>query len=265
MLKISKTIVTMLIFGYAFLFTPILFLIINSFSDSAIPSVWTKFSFRWFYEVLEDEDLVRATITSLKIACISASGAVILGTLAAVATTNTATYFGKNFLSNAIIMPIVMPEIIVGFSLLMLFMSIESVFGFPKERGVMTVAIGHIMATMAYVHMTVRARLLSFDKSLEEAALNLGAKPMTVFFRIKIPMISKAILSGWLLAFTLSLDDLVIASFLTGPGATTLPVLIFSNVRIGLSPAINALATMIIAIVVICLIGVYFLTDQKKK
>ena len=265
MLKVSKTIITMLIFGYAFLFTPILFLIINSFSDSEVPGNWTNFSLRWFYEVLEDEDLVRTMITSLKIACISASGSVILGTLAAVATTNTKTYFGKNFLTNAIILPIIMPEIIVGFSLLMLFISIESIFGFPKERGVITVAIGHIMATMAYVHMTVRAKLLSFDKSLEEAALNLGARPLTVFFKIKIPAISKAILSGWLLAFTLSLDDLVIASFLTGPGSTTLPVLIFSNVRIGISPAINALATMIIAIVVICLIGVYLLSKPKKS
>lgn len=265
MLKISKTVITMLIFGYAFLFTPILFLMVNSFSDSEISLIWTKFSLRWFYEVLEDEDLIRAMITSLKIACISASWAVVLGTLAAVATTNTGAFFGKNFLNNAIIMPIVMPEIIIGFSLLMLFINIENFFGFPKERGIVTVAIGHIMATMAYVHMTVRARLLSFDKSLEEAAMNLGAKPLTVFFKIKIPVLYKALLSGWLLAFTLSLDDLVIASFLTGPGSTTLPVLIFSNVRIGLSPAINALATMIITIVMICLTGVHFLMKPRKN
>ena len=170
MKKMSKTIFTMMIFGYAFLFIPIIFLVINSFSDSEIPSVWTKFSLRWFNEVFEDEDLMRAMVTSLKVACISASGAVILGTLAAVATTNTGAFRGKNFLLNVIIMPIVMPEIIVGFSLLMLFISMESVLGFPKERGIVTVAIGHIMASMAYVHMTVRARLLSFDKSVEEAA-----------------------------------------------------------------------------------------------
>lgn len=265
MLKVSKTIITMLVFGYAFLFIPILFLIISSFSDSEIPGNWTSFSLRWFHEVLEDEDLVRAMMTSFKIAFISASGAVILGTLAAVATTNTGTYLWKNFLTNSIIVPIVMPEIIIGFSLLMLFISMESTFAFPKERGVMTVVIGHIMATMAYVHMTVRARLLSFDKSLEEAAINLGARPLTVFLKIKIPLIFKALLSGWLLAFTFSLDDLVIASFLTGPGSTTLPILIFSNVRIGLSPAINALATMIIAIVLLCLIEVYLLSKPTKK
>ena len=264
MLRASKTIITMMIFGYAFLFIPILFLIINSFSASEIPSVWTSFSFRWFKEVFEDDDLIRAAITSFKIATISASGAVILGTTAAVVTTKSGTCRGKNFLSKAIIMPIVMPEIIIGFSLLMLFMSMENIFGFPKERGIMTVAVGHIMATMAYVHMTVRARLLSFDQSLEEAALNLGARPLTVFFKITIPVISKAILSGWLLAFTISLDDLVIASFLTGPGSTTLPILIFSNVRIGLSPAINALATMIVVIIIICLVSAYFLNKRRE-
>ncbi len=265
MKKMSRTIFTMMIFGYAFLFIPIIFLMKNSFSDSEIPSVWTKFSLRWFNEVFDDEDLMRAMVTSLKVACISASGAVILGTLAAVATTNTGAFRGKNFLLNVIVMPIVMPEIIVGFSLLMLFISMESVLGFPKERGIVTVAIGHIMASMAYVHMTVRARLLSFDKSVEEAALNLGAKPMSVFFKIKIPIISNAILAGWLLAFTLSLDDLVIASFLTGPGSTTLPILIFSNVRIGLSPAINALATMIIGIVLLCLVVSYFFIKTSSK
>ena len=265
MKKLSKTIITFLIFGYAFLFTPILFLIINSFSASEISSVWTSFSLRWFEAVFEDEELIRAALTSLEVACISATGAVILGGLAAAATTNSGHFKGKGFLNTTVIMPIVMPEIIVGFSLLMLFMALENTFGWPKERGVMTVAIGHIIATMAYVHMTVRARLLSFDRSLEEAALNLGAKPVTVFFQIKIPIIARSILSGWLLAFTLSLDDLVIASFLTGPGSTTLPILIFSNVRVGVTPAINALATMFILIVAICLTVAFFLTKKNKK
>lgn len=265
MKMMSKTVLTIMIFGYAFLFIPILFLIFNSFSASEIPSIWTSFSLRWFEAVFEDEDLIRAALTSIEIACITATGAVFLGSLAAAATTNTGSFIGKNFLNTTIIMPIVMPEIIVGFSLLMLFMALENLCGWPSERGVMTVAIGHIMATMAYVHMTIRARLLSFDKSLEEAALNLGAKPITVLFKIKIPVIAKAILSGWLLAFTLSLDDLVIASFLTGPGSTTLPILIFSNVRIGVTPAINALATMFIFIIAICLTIAFFLTKQNKK
>ncbi len=265
MRRLSKTVITFLIFGYAFLFTPILFLIINAFSASEIPSIWTSFSLRWFEAVFEDSELTRAALTSLEIACISATGAVILGGLAAFATTNTSSFKGKSFLNTTIIMPIVMPEIIVGFSLLMLFMAIENAFGWPKERGVMTVVIGHIIATMAYVHITIRARLLSFDKSLEEAALNLGAKPFTVFFKIKIPILARSILSGWLLAFTLSLDDLVIASFLTGPGSTTLPILIFSNVRVGVTPAINALATIFILIVALCLIIAFLMMKQSKK
>lgn len=265
MIKISKTIITFLFFGYAFLFTPILFLIINSFSASEIPSVWTKFSFRWFEAVFEDDDLIRAALTSFEIACISATCAAILGGLAAAATTNTGEFKGKSFLNTTVVMPIVMPEIIVGFSLLMLFMAVENFCGWPKERGIMTVAIGHTMATMAYVHMTVRARLLSFDKHLEEAALDLGAKPITVFFKIKVPVISKSILSGWLLTFTLSLDDLVIASFLTGPGSTTLPILIFSNVRVGLTPAINALATMFILVIFFCLVTAFILSRPGRK
>lgn len=265
MIKTSKAVITILIFGYAFLFTPILFLVANSFSDSEIPGVWTHFSLRWFETVFEDVDLLGAAINSLEIAFISATFAVFLGVLAADTTTNTTSFKGKRFLNTAIIVPIVMPEIIVGFSLLMLFMAIENIFGFPKERGIMTVTIGHTMATMAYVHMTVRSRLLAFDASLEEAALNLGAKPFTVFLRIKIPIISKSILSGWLLAFTLSLDDLVIASFLTGPGSTTLPILIFSNVRIGVTPAVNALATIFIAVIMFCLSIAFILSEKVKK
>lgn len=265
MIKISKTIIAILIFGYAFLFMPIFFLIINSFSASEIPSVWTTFSLRWFEAVFEDDDLIRAALTSLEVAFISATGALILGVLAAASTTKTPHFRGKNFLNATVIMPIVMPEIIVGFSLLMFFMALENIFGWPRERGIMTVAIGHIMSTMAYVHMTVRSRLLSFDKSLEEAALNLGAKPFLVFIQIKIPIIAKSMLSGWLLAFTLSLDDLVVASFLTGPGSTTLPILIFSNVRVGVTPAINALATMFVTVISICLVAASMLTKKSRK
>lgn len=265
MIRISKTVGAILIFGYAFLFTPILFLVITSFSASEIPGIWTEFSLKWFEILFEDSDLLHAAITSLEIACISASMAVVLGVLAAVSTTNSGDFYGKRFLNTAIVIPIVMPEIIIGFSLLMLFMAMESIFGFPKERGIMTVTIGHIMATVAYVHMTVRSRLLSFDQSIEESALDLGATPFIVFLKIKIPIISKSIVSGWLLAFTLSLDDLVIASFLSGPGSTTLPILIFSNVRVGVTPAINALATMFIIVVTFCLMIAFWLTRKKKK
>lgn len=265
MIKLSKTITSILIFGYAFLFTPILFLVVTSFSASEIPGIWTKFSLKWFEVLFEDSDLLHAALISLEIACISASGAVILGVLSAAATTNSETFYGKRFLNTSIVIPIVMPEIIIGFSLLMFFMAMESIFGFPKERGIMTVTIGHIMATIAYVHMTVRSRLLSFDRSIEESALDLGATPFSVFLKIKIPIISKSIVSGWLLAFTLSLDDLVIASFLSGPGSTTLPILIFSNVRVGVTPAINALATMFILVITFCLTVAFCLTRKKKS
>ncbi len=265
MKKMSKTILTLLLFGYAFLYVPIFFLIIGSFSSSEIPGVWTHFSTKWFYAVLEDSDLIYAILTSLKIAFLSATGSVILGILAAISTTTPSEHKANKFLNKTIVMPIFVPEIIVGFSLLMFFMFVENIFGFPKERGVLTVTIGHIIATMAYVHMTVRSRLLSLDPSLEEAALNLGARPFVVFFKIKLPLLSTAILSGWLLAFTLSLDDLVIASFLSGPGATTLPVLIFSSVRIGITPTINAFATMFIAVVATCITTGYFVTNRKHK
>ncbi len=254
-----------LIFGFIFLYIPIIFLIVFSFSDSEAPCVWTKFSLRWFKAVFEDSDLLNSAITSLKVASISATGSVILGLLAAVTTTRNSKFSGKKFLSKTISIPIVMPEIIVGFSLLMLFISIERFFGIPQERGIMTVSIGHIMASMSYVHMTIRSRLLTFDYSLEEAALNLGANPLKVFIFITIPIISKSILAGWLLSFTLSLDDLVIASFLSGPGATTLPILIFSNVRIGVSPSINAFATMFIMLVALCLTIAYLLSIHQSR
>ena len=264
MKKISKINLTFLAFGYAFLYIPIFFVIINSFSESEIPGIWTNFSLKWFKAVFEDKDLLYAALNSLQIAAISATGSVVLGVLAAAATTKRdSTSKLSKLLNSLIIMPIVMPEIIVGFSLLMLLISIESIFGFPKERGIMTVVIGHIMATMAYVHVTVRTRLLSFDNSIEEAAQDLGAKPLTIFLKIKIPIIGKSILAGWLLAFTLSLDDLVIASFLTGPGSTTLPILIFSNVRIGVTPMINAFATMFITLIATCIICAY-ITSKKR-
>ncbi|MDR2666886.1 MAG: ABC transporter permease subunit [Holosporales bacterium] len=265
MKKISKTVLAFLIFGYAFLYVPIVLLMVNSFSASEIPGIWTTFSFKWFYKVLEDEDILYAAITSLEIASISATGAVCLGILSATATKNPGKFRGKKFLDSVIIMPVVMPEIILGFSLLMLFMAAESLLGLPKERGLMTVAIGHIMASVAYVHMTVRTRMMSLDSSLEEAALSLGAKPFTVFTQIKVPIIAKSILAGWLLAFTLSLDDLVIASFLSGPGSTTLPILIFSNVRIGVTPMINAFATIFIVLIALCIFLAFLITSKKKN
>ncbi|MDR1609489.1 MAG: ABC transporter permease subunit [Holosporales bacterium] len=260
----SKAVVSCIIFGFAFLYIPIIALMVNSFSDSDIPGVWTHFSMRWFKAVLEDRDLIGAAIASLKIALISATGSVVLGLLSAIATTNYSTGRCRKMLGNLIVIPMIMPEVIIGFSLLMLFMALEDIFGIPAERGVITVAIGHIMTTVAYIHMTIRSRLVLFDKSIEEAAANLGARPFAVFMSIKVPIISRSIAAGWILAFTLSLDDLVIASFLTGPGATTLPILIFSNVRVGVTPAINAFSTMFIGAVLVCGMLSFLISRSSK-
>ncbi|MBR1944228.1 MAG: ABC transporter permease [Alphaproteobacteria bacterium] len=255
-----------LVFGYTFLFTPIVILIINAFGDTDVPGIWQNLTFKWFYEAIQDHELLQSAITSLKIATISATCSIILGLLATIATTKRNDKFpGKKFLSNAIMIPIVMPEIIVGFSLLMLFLFFEKTLGFSATRGVTTVCIGHVMGTMAYAHMNIRAKLLMIDNSIEESALNLGANPFVVFWQIKLPMLSKAILSSWILAFIMSLDDLVIASFLTGPGATTLPILIFSNIRVGITPVINAFATLFILVIVICIIITHMLSFSNNK
>ena len=194
--KYSKFLYFILVLGYTFLFTPIIILIINAFGDTDVPGVWQHLTTKWFYEAIQDHELLQSAITSLKIATISATGAVILGLLATIATTKKEKFPGKKFLSNSIIMPIVMPEIIVGFSLLMLFLFSEQYLGISFSRGVTTVCIGHIMGTMAYAHMNIRAKLLMLDKSIEESALNLGANPLVVFWRIKLPMLSKSILSS---------------------------------------------------------------------
>ncbi|MDR1365053.1 MAG: ABC transporter permease subunit [Holosporales bacterium] len=263
MIKTSKVVTTCMIFGLVFLYTPIVTLIMSSFNSSEIPGIWTRFSLRWFKAVLEDEDLIHAGIVSLKIATISATGSVILGVLSAIATSS-CNGCCRRLLGSLMIIPVIMPEIIIGFSLLMLFMVCEDVFGIPAKRGVVTVTIGHIMTTVAYVHMTVRSRLISFDKSIEEAALDLGARPLWVFIRVKLPVIGRSIITGWILAFTLSLDDLVIASFLTGPGATTLPILIFSNVRVGVTPAISAFATMFIGVILVCGLLSFLISRNSK-
>ena len=263
----SKFVPIVLIIGYTFLFTPLIILIINSFGNSDIPGIWTHFTLKWYKEALEDHELLNAIFVSLKIAVMSATASSILGIMAAVATTQPETqkFFGRKLLSNTIIMPIVMPEIIVGFSLLMLLLSIERTFNCTISRGIMTVCIGHIIATMSYVHMNISAKIRTLDKSVEEVALNLGAKPWSVFWRIKLPMLSSAIVASWVLVFTMSLDDLVIASFLTGPGSTTLPILLFSNIRVGITPMINAFATMFILIIVLCIIVSYYWQSKYKS
>ncbi|MCX7338675.1 MAG: ABC transporter permease subunit [Alphaproteobacteria bacterium] len=264
MRRMSTSGTVALIFGYAFLYLPILFLVVFSFNESRLPGVWTGFSLKWFHLLFDNEDLLAAVVTSFQIASMAATGAVVLGTLAAVSMVRFGVFYGRTLFGGLISAPLVMPEVITGLALLLTFVSLERIIGWPSERGMMTVTIAHTTLAMAYVYLIVHSRLQDFDLSLEEAALDLGAKPVKVFFQITLPIIAPALLSGWLLAFALSLDDVIIASFLSGPGATTLPILIFSSLRLGITPEINALAAIIIGIVSLGVTVAGFLLVRKR-
>ncbi len=240
-----------LAFGYAFLYGPILSVIVYSFNESRLVTVWAGFSTKWYGELLENEKLLDAAWLSLRIAAISATGAVVLGTLAGMVLARYPRFLGRTLFAGLISAPLVMPEVITGLASLLLFVGMEQAFGWPDGRGADTIAIAHITFTMAFVAVIVQARLSDMDRSVEEAAMDLGARPWKVFFVITLPIIAPALVSGWLLAFTLSLDDLVITSFVSGPGSSTLPMVIFSSVRMGVSPQINALATIIVGIVTV--------------
>lgn len=247
----SFFILTMLAFGFAFLYVPILMMIVFSFNAGRLTTVWAGFSTKWYAALLDNEQMLDATALSLRIAALTATGAVILGTLAGLVLARFGRFKGRTLLSGMTTAPLVMPEVITGLSLLLLFVAMASTFGWPAQRGVNTITIAHITFALSYVTVVVQSRLSTFDESLEEAAMDLGARPAKVFFVITLPIILPAIISGWLLAFTLSWDDLVIASFVSGPGSTTLPMLIFSKVRLGVTPEINALATLMVTIVTI--------------
>ncbi|AMN46077.1 spermidine/putrescine ABC transporter permease [Steroidobacter denitrificans] len=238
-----------LVFGFAFLYIPILSLIVYSFNKSRLVTVWGGFSTEWYVRLFSNEQILNAVWLSLKIAAVNATGAVILGTLAGLALTRMGGFRGRTLLSGMTTAPLVMPDVITGLSLLLLFVAMEQLLGWPQGRGVTTITIAHMTLTLAYVTVIVQSRLSTLDDSLEEAAMDLGARPATIFFVITLPIIAPALLAGWLLAFTISLDDLVIASFVSGPGSSTLPMVIFSKVRLGVSPDINALATIMVALV----------------
>lgn len=238
-------------FGYAFLYLPIVLLVIYSFNASRLVTVWGGFSTKWYLELIEDQRVLDAALLSLKIAVINATIATILGTLAAVVLVRFLRFPGRTLFSGMIAAPLVMPEIITGLAMLLLFVSMEEVFGWPAGRSMTTIAIAHITFSLSFVTVVVQSRLMQMDKSLEEAAMDLGARPLRVFLVITLPIIAPALVAGWLLAFTLSIDDVVISSFVSGPGATTLPIVIFSKVRLGVSPEINALASIIVAFVAI--------------
>ncbi|MFQ5623616.1 MAG: ABC transporter permease subunit [Paracoccaceae bacterium] len=241
--------------GFVFLYAPILSLIIFSFNESKLVTVWAGFSTKWYVSLLHNEQILGAAWISLKIAMISATLGTVLGTLAALVLTRFPRFRTKGLLTGMVTAPLVMPDVITGLSLLLLFVAMERVVGWPAGRRMTTIIISHATFCMAYVAVVVQSRLASMDNSIEEAAEDLGATPFRVFFDITLPVISPALISGWLLAFTLSLDDLVVASFVSGPGSSTLPMVIFSKVRLGVSPDINALATLIILFVA-CGVGI---------
>jgi len=257
--------VSVLVFGFAFLYVPILSLVVYSFNESRLVTVWGGFSTKWYGALLRNEQVLNAAWLSLKIAAVNATGAVILGTLAGLALARFGRFRGRTLLSGMTTAPLVMPEVITGLSLLLLFVVLEQIVGWPQGRGVTTITIAHMTLTMAYVSVIVQSRLASLDESLEEAAMDLGARPWKVFFVITLPIIAPALISGWLLAFTISLDDLVIASFVAGPGSSTLPMVVFSKVRLGVSPDINALATIMVLLVTIGVIIAGILMTRQEK
>lgn len=265
MTKRSPLLLTILLFGYAFLYGPILSLMVYSFNESRLVTVWGGFSTKWYSELLHNEQILGAAWLSIKIAAINASAAVILGTLAALALVRYRRFRGRASLEVMVTAPMVLPDVIIGLSLLLLFVAMETMIGWPAGRGQSTITLAHITFSMAYVTVVVRSRLAHMDASLEEAALDLGARPLKVFFAITLPIIAPALAAGWLLAFTLSMDDLVIASFVSGPGATTLPMVVYSSVRLGVSPQINALATLIVVVVgiAVAIAGVLLYRQEK--
>ena len=243
---------TALVLGLMFLYLPILSMIVFSFNNSRLVTVWDTAhspTLKWYVALMSNEQILRAAWLSIRIALIAASAAVVLGTLAGMALTRLGAFRGRMLLAGMTTAPIVMPEVITGLSLLLLFVAMQQLIGWPKGVGAVTITLAHITFCMAYVTVVVQSRLSGFDEALEEAAMDLGARPLRVFLRITLPLILPAIASGWLLAFTLSWDDLVITQFVAGPGSSTLPMVIFSKVRFGVTPDVNALATIMVLIV----------------
>lgn len=267
-MKIFKTQekASILIFGYSFLYIPILFVVVFSFNNSIFPGVWSGFSLRWYRELFENDVLWQSVKTSVQIAAMAATGAVILGTMGALGLTRFGKFKGRALFSALSAAPLIMPEIILGISLLLMFVISENLLGIPSKRGMATVTIAHITLAMAYVILIVQSRLADFDRSLEEAAMDLGARPSQAVYSVTLPIIAPSILAAWLLTFALSLDDVVIASFLTGAQATTLPILIFSSVKFGATPEINALAAILVAVVslITTAIGIFLYREPSR-
>ena len=258
-------VLTVLLIGIAILYVPLLVLIGYSFNASPLVNVWGGFSTSWYGQLLHDDQLLSAALLSLEVALTASSGAVVLGTLAAISLVRFTRFRGRLLLTGMVNAPLVMPEIITGITQLLLFVSMVQLFSWP-HRGFTTIVISHVTFCTAYVTVTVQSRLVSADRSLEEAAMDLGASPARAFLEITLPIIAPAILSSWLLCFTLSLDDLVISSFVAGPGASTLPMVIYSKVKLGVTPDINALASLIVCAVGVCiLVGSWLMMRSARR
>jgi putrescine transport system permease protein len=261
----SKFGLSWLIAVFLFLYLPLFSLVILSFNASKLATVWGGFSFQWYAQILQDREVLSGLWLSLRIAFFTACASVVLGTLAAYTMVRYQRFTGRRLFSSMITAPLVMPEVIIGLSLLLMLVAVQRATGFP-ERGLMTIWIGHTLLGMAYATVVIQSRLLELDKNLEEAAMDLGCRPWQVFHLVTFPMISQSLVSAWLLTFTISLDDVVLTAFLSGPGSTTLPLVIFSRAKLGLDPTVYAVASVmifIVSIVVVC--GSIYLSRQEKK
>jgi putrescine transport system permease protein len=253
----GKLLIACLIGGYAFLYIPIALLVAFSVNDSRLLTVWSGFSWRWYVALWHDEPLVSAALLSLRIAALSATIATLIGTAAGYALARFGRFRGRAAFAATLSVPLVLPDVIAGLSLLLLFVVSQRLIGWPAERGAATIAIAHASFALAYVAVVVQARLADTGTELEEAAMDLGASPWRAFLTITLPLMAPALVSGWLLAFTLSLDDVVVASFVSGPGASTLPMVLFSAMRLGVTPEMNALATVVLMLVLLALFGAW--------
>jgi putrescine transport system permease protein len=253
-----------LVGGFVFLYLPIVALVIFSFNDSPVPTQWRGFTLKWYQQLAGDGEIIAGLWLSLKIAFLTACGAVVLGTLAAFSLVKYTRFRGRTMFSGMVSAPLVMPEVVVGLSLLLMLVSFQRAFGFP-ERGLLTIWFGHLLLGVAYATVVVQARLRDLNPQLEEAAMDLGARPPQVFWLVTLPMIAQSLVSAWLLTFTISLDDVVIAAFLSGPGATTMPLVIFSRARLGLNPSVNAVATIIVVVVAVGVVLASWLIARAER
>ena len=250
--------------GFVFLYLPIVALVVYSFNDSPVPNSWRGFTLKWYYALAADDEMISAFLLSMKIAFFTACSSVVLGTLAAFSLVKYQRFTGRTLFNGLVNAPLVMPEVIVGLSLLLMLVSVERALGFP-ERGVLTIWMGHLLLGMAYATVVIQARLKELNPQLEEAAMDLGARPWQVFSLVTLPMISQSLMSAWLLTFTLSLDDVVLSAFLSGPGSTTMPLVIFSRARLGLNPTVNAVATVIVVVVAIGVVLASYLIARAER